>query len=414
MKTPIDITGKTANEIKTELHFNVLAHWRDHNFRGTALLCTGTGKTRIGVLAAGTFIRRTEFKTKWLIVVPTTNLINNWKMEFMTWGYGDCLNNVDIVCYQSAYKYNAKDYAGIVADEVHTGLSDEYKKVFENNVFVKILCLTATIDDKDKKNYLYHFAPIIDSVTTKEALELGIISPYKIYNLAVPFTDLEQRMYNKANQSYNMYANKLGGIYTAFTKANKVLADSNANAEDKRNAAMLYRAIKARKDLCYNALNKTETTKEILSLFSDRKSIVFSETIEPTMEIKRHFGSSCVLYNSKQHSDLNKKAIEIFQTNPDVKIISSAKALIAGFNVEGLELGIRMSGSSKSLDMVQSLGRITRYVDGKIAIIINLYVSNTQEIKWVESRTKDLEAVWVDSLEDFKNLTREFQNYPQI
>ena len=55
---------------------------------------------------------------------------------------------------------------------------------------------------KSIKLLLNKIAPIIYTTNTKDALNLGLISPYKVFNLGISFTSDEATAYNKSR--YNV------------------------------------------------------------------------------------------------------------------------------------------------------------------------------------------------------------------
>ena len=157
-----------------------------------------------------------------------------------------------------------------------------------------------------------------------------------------------------------------------------------------------------RKQLCYNAFNKLLTVKKLTDKFADRKTLIFSESIDFAEQIQTVVGSgSCSIFHSKMSKPVRKSTLEDFGNATGIRVLSSVKALNAGLNVPDCSLGICCAGSSKALDNVQRTGRTLRKVDGKQAIYINLYVKGSQEVKWVRTRTKgDHSVKWVDSIGD--------------
>ena len=112
--------------------------------RGTLLMGTGIGKTRVGVLASNQLLKEGTVGAVY-IVVPTTNLILGWIAEFIKWGMEEILDHVEIQCIQTAYKANASDtsHPGLVgteatnmlliADEVHSTLSPQYRSLYNRD-----------------------------------------------------------------------------------------------------------------------------------------------------------------------------------------------------------------------------------------------------------------------------------------
>ena len=55
------------------------------------------------------------------------------------------------------------------------------------------------------------------------------------------------------------------------------------------------------------------------------------------------------------------------------------------------------------IDALQSLGRTIRFVEGKNAIFINLFMKNSVEIGWLKKRQQKIFNVkWIKRIEDIK------------
>ena len=124
-------------KIKDEEQKRALNNWAKHKFSGSIIAGTGFGKSRCGVIAVGKTLDSTE-SGKGLVLVPTHQLQEQFKQEFIKWNYEHVLDRVDIVCYQSAYKLEGNHYTVVVCDEIHLGLSPEYRKFFENNTWDRL------------------------------------------------------------------------------------------------------------------------------------------------------------------------------------------------------------------------------------------------------------------------------------
>ena len=62
-------------------------------------------------------------------------------------------------------------------------------------------------------------------------------------------------------------------------------------------------------------------------------------------------------------------------------------------------MGIICGLTSKSLTMIQRVGRLLRFQENKTGKIIVLYVKETQEEKWLKSAVKGLTNVnWIDKI----------------
>ena len=64
-----------------------------------------------------------------------------------------------------------------------------------------------------------------------------------------------------------------------------------------------------------------------------------------------------------------------------------------GFDVPDANMGIICGITSKSLPMIQRVGRLIRFQENKVGEIIILYVKDSQEEKWLKNAVKSLNNV---------------------
>jgi superfamily II DNA or RNA helicase len=90
----------------------------------------------------------------------------------------------------------------------------------------------------------------------------------------------------------------------------------------------------------------------------------------------------------------------------DVKVILSAMALNAGFNLPSLDGAICLSGTSSSLTFIQQIGRLLRKTEeDKVGIYINLYAASTVEEDWLKSKLDIRQSTKVSESEIIKYVT---------
>ncbi|QDP46399.1 MAG: putative ATP-dependent DNA helicase [Prokaryotic dsDNA virus sp.] len=375
--------------------------WINNNCKGTSIAATGIGKTKMGLMAIDHILSK-DIYNKALIVVPTENLRDNeWPNELKKWKLSKYKDRIDIQCIQTVYKWENYTCSILIVDEVHTTLSYEYRNLYENNSFDNIYCLTATEPENDEyKEYLKGFAPTIKKTDTLDALDLELVSPYKVYNLGVSFTEEEVKEYKRFDTLFNKATNELGGRFVAFENATKL--KNSKDKEEAKWANIFYMAMQKRKNICYNAVNKVELIKKIVNKFPNRKGLVFSQSINFAENLQDILGEECITFHSKMKLKDKKRALKEFgDGRTKVRLISSVKALNAGLNVPECSLGICAAGSSKALDNIQRRGRVLRMIEGKQALYINLYVRGTQEVKWVRKRTQnDYNCEWIETLNE--------------
>ena len=96
------------------------------------------------------------------------------------------------------------------------------------------------------------------------------------------------------------------------------------------------------------------------------------------------------------HSNMTKKqrnhSLEKFNDG-SVRVLCSTKALNQGFDVSDAQIGIICGLTSKSLTMIQRIGRLLRYEDDKIGKIVIVYVSDSQEVKWLKNAIKSFNNI---------------------
>ena len=394
------------NEQKDELQQAHLNAWVSNGYKGTSIAATGLGKTRIGILAIKNTLGRDPNKSA-LVIVPTENLRDNeWVSEFHTWNLDHLLPQVEFMCIQSAYKLAGHHWDIVVVDEVHTTLSTVYRNFYENNLWERMYCFTATPpENKEYFTYLHEHAPIIKVTNLNEARKLGIVSPYTVYNLGVSFTPEEALEYNRVDKILQECTDELGGAFNAFKNAGKFMKSSNH--PKKKISIIYYKMMNKRKQMCFNAFSKLVMVKKLTDKFPDRKTLIFSESIEFAEQIQSVIngssGTDCSVFHSKMHKKDRKEVLECFGDEDGVRVLSSVKALNAGLNVPDCSLGICVAGSSKALDSIQRTGRTLRLKNGKKAIYVNLYIKGTQELKWVRKRVKsDYTVKWIDDISEIE------------
>ena len=367
-------------ELKDKIQRDALNKWYLKGCVGTVQLCTGLGKSRLGVLASEYVAKITNYDCKILIVTPTQEIRDNaWVEEFAKWNAELVLQRcIKIMCIQSACRLMGEHWDMIIADESHHYFEDYpndketdsvYMKLFFNNTYNRLLSLSAYIPPK-KRHWAFKIAPLITSINTREAVELGLVSPFIIYNLSIPITKEEQTLLSYIEDRID-YLNEKG--YSTWTLISK--------------RKMLLSKLKSRRIVA----------KQISDYFGDKRGILFSQYIDDVIELQKDVGSSGVSIHSKIKSKLRKQNLIDFNTKKYSRIIS-AKALNEGVNLTDVDFAIMLSANSSIKDFTQCLGRIIRFSDNKKAILIRLYLKNSRDSYWMHMSQSEHEVVFVDSI----------------
>jgi len=377
------------NKIRDKEQRKALNAWAKQGFVGSVIAGTGFGKSRVGVLAVEHMLKNGGNA---LILVPTVQLQEQFIEEFDKWGVSN--NNVEVMCYQSAYKLIGNHYNIVVCDEIHLGLSPEYRKFFKYNNYDNLLCMTATPPEEiEYKEILYKIAPIAYSITLDKCVKLGIVSPYKITCIPVKLTKQEQDDYKKINNKFVQWKYQLGH-FNAFDNARAIMANKNALPQEKQAAVQFYRTIRERKKIVDFASNKIKKFQQIFAKNMNNKILVFGGANNFTDKLCESISPFAMSYHSKMSKKRREEALEAFKTNK-ISVLCSTKALNQGFDVPDANMGIICGITSKSLPMIQRVGRLIRFQEGKIGEIIILYVKDSQEEKWLKNAVKKLNnIVW--------------------
>lgn len=194
--------------------------------------------------------------------------------------------------------------------------------------------------------------------------------------------------------------------------------------------------MRKRKDKWQNHPAKLPYIKKILEKFPSLKAVSFSETSEFADQVANIFPKKSVSYHSnlatiavkgdevvkvmdaehrkqlkadgytiKGKSVLLKEALMLFEDEySGVNHLVTVKALDEGMDIQKIQLVIQAAYSSTVRQDTQRNGRGKR-IDpdnlGKRTIIINLYLKNTQEEKWLKAKQKNTRMIrWVDSVDE--------------
>lgn len=385
---------------------NALTAWKN-NPRSVLELCTGAGKTKIAIMAIEAVVNKFP-DAKILIIVPTEIIRDKvFPEDFNKFGKNHLLKNCTIECIQTVYRWDKTDWTLVVADELHRYLPQqgdyEYFKFFENNTYRYFLGLSATIDVA-LKPYQLRLGPTVFTYTISQAAKDGVVSAFKIVNFAIELTEEEKAKLKSVQRNYNYYESLLGGHFEAFSNAKAYLA-SNDTSELGRDrkiwANIFYRSIKQRKAILDKAVNKISIARQVMNIFPNSNGILFSADIDQCEKLIEGRTDS-VAYHSKLKKKDRLLAIEKLE-NGQVKFISTVKALNEGVSINNLEVGIQVTGNSKTKDMIQQIGRICRYIENKAPIMIRFYIPGTQDEVWLKKSQRDLDqnsVYWVKSIDE--------------
>ena len=367
--------------------------WYKNKGCGTIEASTGFGKTRIALNCLSDLNAKRP-GMRFLVVVPTETLKNQWEGLLQE---RNLLFNSEVQIINTVVKHNWKCDI-LVLDEIHRYAAPLMSQVFEKVNYKYILGLTATFERLDNKHELIaKYCPIIDTITTEEALNNGWVSQFKEYIVLLDVPDIET--YNEYNKSFYEHFEFFGydfGLIMSFTGPKGYLnrlayrdriCRPNASEIEKSDTLKsiiihtmgFMRALQARKKFINNHPMKIEIAEEIIEARSDRKIITFSNNVKMAENIS--YGE---VYTGKVSKKKGRTTIEEFN-NTAVGVLNTCQKCNEGADIKGLSVAIHLGIDSSKTKAVQKRGRIIRFEPGKVAENFILVLQGTVEEKWAQN-----------------------------
>lgn len=288
-------------------------------------------------------------------------------------------------CYQSL---PVEERQLDIYDEIHDALTPKYKQNIVNGAKYKI-GLSATIpknysifrtelDYKDvnkvysskkeleegdesfinKGQLLEKLCPIVFVYTLEQGITEGLLSPFKTF-IVEHTLDAEDKsmLVWKSKKEY-------GSESDYYNKRAKLKQNYNLPF------FMKQRLGKEMTLLLYELPSKTKLVKNLLESIGG-KTIIFGTRLEQLRLITDN------VVEGKNFKELVAKF-----NSGEINTIASSKKLKQGITLEGIENCIIVSYFSTFSDIIQQLGRIVRFVEGKVAKLYIIVTLNTFEEKW--------------------------------
>jgi len=419
-KTLLGIPLDKIDVLKYIMQLRCVITWKQAGGKGTIEAATGFGKSIIGCLTIMK-MKLANPNTHALVVVPTTQLKGQW--EGVTKAFG-LESNVTVMVINSIALKNVRYNVDLmVVDEIHMMAADKFSRLFSLVNYRFILGLTATIDRLDgKEALLKKYAPVVYTITQKEAIAKGWINDFIELNVPVYLTRGEKDRLDALSRQIGHYAGKFGDfdqMRACMNSGNAKLyamqyfpsRDPDEKAKEiVRDAVQGQRCVQERQSFLYKTEHKVKATVDIINEFG-LKTITFSQSTQFADEVRAAVGKRAVAY----HSNLETKMVNVVKTKEyareesakkyadmvngvykwddkvgkyvvrwkvpkkqgatarkrenlkrfsesthGINTICTAKALDQGFDVPDVQLGIDASRTTNPTQHTQRTGRIAR------------------------------------------------------
>ena len=389
-----------TNDERTQRQEELIDTWIKHKCKGTLVCPTGFGKTRVGLMAIQRFQSKNPEKSI-LVVVPSDPIKLQWIKQIEDWNL-----KAEVKTYYDTSRHNY-EASLVILDEIHRTGAETLYKTFSNLSYRIMLGLTATFERLDGRDRLISkYCPVIAEVSIEEAIAKGWLSKYREYLVLIEPDDIEQ--YNKLHKEF---LNHFGFFNNNFSLAMSLATNWQARiaygkemglSKDENKEVLIHamgfnRTLQGRKKYINNHPKKIEIANLILKHRQDRKCITFSNTI--AMAEKIGYGD---VYSGKDSTKKGRIKLEDFLSKP-TGVVNSVRKLSEGLNDPSISVAIFLGFDSSKTKKTQSIGRVIRAAEDKVAEVFNIVIKNTVEYTWFLNSCTNKDYITIDE-ENLRNL----------
>ncbi len=366
-----------------------LAAWRQSARRGLVVLPTGSGKTRIALGAIA------STRTPCLCLVPTRALVDQWTSALAAvWDgpigqFGDgvrVLGPVTMATFASAYRHMARigdKFGLLIVDEAHHFGQGGRDETLEMSIAPLRLGLTATppAPGPAARRLASLIGPLVFERTIAD-LAGRYLAPLERITWRLTLDPDERREHDALWETYRQArrafeGNHLGGSWEDFLH-------QAARTDDGRRGIAAWR--RARRILAFPR-RKREALALLLRHHRTQRTLVFVADNETAYRVAREhlvMPLTCDIGRAERQAVLDR-----FRAGT-LRALVSAQVLNEGLDVPDAEVGIVVAGRMGSREHVQRVGRLLRPGEGKRALVYELVVEQSSEVRQAERRWESL------------------------
>ena len=385
---PLTNTAPRYNRLDLALESSTKAHphqreslegWHRNDRRGVVVLPTGSGKSRVGLMAIAEVQRST------LVIAPTIDLMNQWydllcdafdsEVGLLGGGYHE-VRDLTVSTYDSAYMHMERygnRFGLIVFDEVHHLPGEVFSHAAEMAIAPCRLGLTATPERADGRHVL------LDSLVGPTVYEKGIrdlcgdyLAEYKVERRQVQMVAEERSAYETSHAEYRSFLAskniKLGSLQ-GWRHFVRLSTRSSAG----RRAMLAYRR---HRKIALGTISKLRVLEDILKTHPRDHVLIFTNDNETVYEISRSFLIPAITHQTRTRE--RREILQDFNAGVCLALVTS-KVLNEGVNIPDANVAVVLSGSATIREHVQRLGRILRRRRGKEALLYEVISTDTVE-----------------------------------
>ncbi len=357
-----------------------LSCWQRAGMRGILVLPTAAGKTYIALEAISLLKKQT------LIVVPTLDLIDQWRRrvkEFLKLDAGavgggeNDVRMVTVSTYDSAYlqaEILGNRFMFMVFDEVHHLASPSYMQIAEMYIAPYRMGLTATFERSDDRHAL--LPPLVGDLVYSvgvEELAGEHLAPYTYEKIYVELTPEEQLTYDNDMAVFKGYLKERGIVLKDVEDFHRFIMTTGRDPRAREALLARNRALK----VALNSQAKLGLLAKQLDAHKDEKILIFTLHNDLVYRISRRFLIPAITYQTPKQE--RREILENFRSGGYRAIVTS-QVLDEGVDVPDASLGFILSGTGSRREYIQRLGRLLRKTEGKKAKLMEIVSKETVEV----------------------------------
>jgi len=380
--------------------------WVGSREKGIIEAITGTGKTLVGAYAAAYSV---DYGFKVAITVPTLDLMDQWINQLESCiedvvvgrlgdGYEDSIEEVDVLVStinsgSRHYMRSEQSETLLIADEVHRMGSPSYSRALEEEM-VSRLGLTATLERNNDNGVDDILIPYFDSIVYSygyaNALEDGVLAPFKLAFIGADFTPEELDEYASLGTEMGRLSKQLraaglikGEGSTVFAEIGSLAKLDGLDFRSKRWAQKFMTNLSQRRKLQASATNKMGAIQALTdSIALSERSLVFTETKDAASHVAgmlRADGINSQSFDSALTRSERTERLKLFKDGR-IQVLCAPRVLDEGIDVPKVDVGVIVSASQSRRQMIQRLGRIVRpNQTGRPSTLFLLHIRGTRE-----------------------------------
>jgi superfamily II DNA or RNA helicase len=387
-----------------------LESWQANNYRGILRLATGSGKT---ITAVYGLVRLYESwgRLAVVIAVPYLNLARQWKEVLSLFGidaigcYDDKSKWTEVLhSQQKAFRIRARSFLCIVVvnDTLRSDvfqhqisnlssselmfIGDECHRHGSMTNYVRLpdagyrLGLSATpfIDDDDESGHSYpdqrkarlveYYGPVVADYDLEDAINEGVLCPYRYYAIGVHLTESEQEEYENLSSQIAAAMSFAGDIGEISPNLKSLFGKRSRLLGSARNKIAALRCL----------LEKNRNNPKNHTIFycaeGESEHEEFSKSIEDVSNLLHELEWKSSRFTARENAGERKKIMDNF-LNGNIDALVSMKVLDEGIDIPLCRTAYILASTRNPRQYVQRRGRILRkHASKEYAVIYDFLI----------------------------------------